>query len=250
MTKLIAVISGKGGVGKTTTTINLGTALNSFGKDVIIADANLTTPNLGLHIGVPIVPVSMNHVLAGKARISDAIYEHESGIRIIPGSLSIRELRRIDHSKLKDVARKLRKMADDFVIYDGASGLGDEAIASIQSADDIIIVTNPEVPAVTDALKTIKFIEGIGKSVMGVIVTRVRERKSEMTIDNIKDILEVPILGVIPEDNNMQSALAKKDAIVHTNPNSRASVAYKKVAAKIANVRYREPTLLTRIFAG
>jgi septum site-determining protein MinD len=87
MSRLIAVISGKGGVGKTTTAINLGTALNKFGKDVIIVDANLTTPNVGLHLGAPIVPVNLNHVLLGKAKVADAVYEHESGTKIVPSSL-------------------------------------------------------------------------------------------------------------------------------------------------------------------
>ena len=90
MAKLITITSGKGGVGKTTTAINLGAALNAFGKEVIILDANLTTPNIGLHLGAPIVPVSLNHVLLGKARLSDAIYEHESGTKIITSSLSIK----------------------------------------------------------------------------------------------------------------------------------------------------------------
>ena len=76
--KAIAVVSGKGGVGKTTSAINLAAALNFFGKDVVILDANLTTPNVGLHLGAPIVPVNLNHVLSGKASIVDAIYEHES----------------------------------------------------------------------------------------------------------------------------------------------------------------------------
>jgi len=67
--KLITVTSGKGGVGKTTTSINLGAALNELGKEVVVVDANLTTPNLGLHFGAPIVPVSLNHVLQGKADI-------------------------------------------------------------------------------------------------------------------------------------------------------------------------------------
>ena len=92
--KIITVTSGKGGVGKTTTAINLGAALNSFGKEVIIVDANLTTPNVGLHLGAPIVPVNLNHVMQGKAKVTDAIYEHESGTKIIPSSLSIKELRK------------------------------------------------------------------------------------------------------------------------------------------------------------
>ena len=249
MTKLITITSGKGGVGKTTTAINLGAALNSFGKEVIILDANLTTPNIGLHLGAPIVPVSLNHVLLGKARIADAIYEHESGTRIIPSSLSVRELRRLNHSKLKDVGRKLRKMAD-YVIYDSAAGLGEEAIAAIESGDELIIVTNPEIPAVTDALKTRKVIEELGKQVKGVIVTRVRGNKTEMPISNIRDMLELPILGVVPEDRNMQSALVMKDAIMHTHPRSKASRAYREIAARIiGNNNYRDnSTLFEKIF--
>ncbi|MBU0760178.1 MAG: AAA family ATPase [Nanoarchaeota archaeon] len=100
MGKLITITSGKGGVGKTTSSINLAAALNALGKEVVVVDANLTTPNVGLHLGAPIVPISLNHVLSGKAKIQDAIYEHESGTKVIPSSLSINELRRINHKKL------------------------------------------------------------------------------------------------------------------------------------------------------
>ncbi|MBI3334318.1 AAA family ATPase [Candidatus Pacearchaeota archaeon] len=241
MAKLITITSGKGGVGKTTTAINLGAALNAFGKDVIILDANLTTPNVGLHLGAPIVPVSLNHVLLGKAKIADAIYEHESGTKIIPSSLSVKELRRLNHGKLKEVGKKLRKMAD-YIIYDSAAGLGEEAIAALESGDELIIVTNPEIPAVTDALKTAKVIEQLGKSVKGVIVTRVRSTKSEMPISNVRDMLELPILGVVPEDKNIQNALVLKDAIVHTHPRSRSARAYRAIAARIAGINgYKEP---------
>ncbi|MEI6849713.1 MAG: cell division ATPase MinD [archaeon] len=240
MAKLITITSGKGGVGKTTTAINIGAALNAFGKDVIILDANLTTPNVGLHLGAPIVPVSLNHVLLGKAKIADAIYEHESGTKIIPSSLSVKELRRLDHGKLKEVGKRLRKIAD-YIIYDSAAGLGEEAIASIESSDELIIVTNPEIPAVTDALKTSKVIEELGKQVRGIIVTRVKGLKTEMPIKNIKDMLELPILGVIPEDKNMQTALVMKDAIVHTHPKSKAARAYREIAARIiGNGNYKE----------
>lgn len=232
MTKLITITSGKGGVGKTTTAINLGAAINAFGKEVIILDANLTTPNVGLHLGAPIVPISLNHVLLGKADIVDAIYEHESGTKIIPSSLSVKELRRLNHGKLKEVAKKLKRMAD-VIILDSAAGLGEEAIASLEAADELIIVTNPEIPAVTDALKTSKVIEQLGKTVKGVIVTRTQGKKSEMPIANIKDMLELPILGVVPEDKHMQSALVMKNAIVHTHPNSKSARAYRKIAAKI-----------------
>ena len=245
--KLITITSGKGGVGKTTTAINLGTALNSFGKEVIVVDANLTTPNVGLHLGAPIVPVNLNHVILGKAKVSDAIYEHGSGTKIIPSSLSVKELRRLDHSKLKEVGKKLRRMAD-YVIYDSAAGLGEEATSAIEAADHLIIVTNPEITAVTDALKTSKLAEELGKEIMGVIVTRVRGTKNEMSLGNIKEMLDLPILGVVPEDENVQTSLRYKDAVTHVYPHSKSSRAYKRIAARIAGVHYQEPSLFSRMF--
>ncbi|MDD5098634.1 MAG: cell division ATPase MinD [Candidatus Pacebacteria bacterium] len=240
MTKIITITSGKGGVGKTTTAINLGAALNAFGKEVIIIDGNLTTPNIGLHLGAPLVPVSLNHVLSGKANVSDAIYEHESGTKILPSSLSVRELKKINHSKLKDVAKKVKRMAD-IVIIDSAAGLGEEAIAAIESGDELLIVTNPEIPAVTDALKTAKVAEQMGKDVRGVIVTRVKGRKTEMPIVNVRDMLELPIIGVVPEDDNIQASLVRKDALMHTHPKSKAARAYRKIAARIiGNTNYKE----------
>ena len=117
----------------------------------------------------------------------------------------------------------------------------------VDAADDLIIVTNPEIPAVTDALKTIKLAEEMGKNVMGVVVTRVRRVKTEMPLANIRDMLDVQILGVIPEDDRMQTALVEKDAILHTHPRSKAAIAYKKIAAKITGVDYKEPNLLSRM---
>jgi septum site-determining protein MinD len=247
MAKLITITSGKGGVGKTTTAINLGAALNALGKEVIVLDANLTTPNIGLHLGAPLVPTSLNHALAGKTNIIEAVYEHESGMKIVPSSLSVRELGNINHSKLKEVGKKLKKIAD-FVIYDSAAGLGEEAVAAIESADELIIVTNPEILAVTDALKTAKLAEEMKKKVRGVIVTRTSGSRSEMPLENIREMLELPILGIIPEDEDVKEALVMKDALIHTHPNSRVAKAYRKIAANIAGVRYKERGFFGRIF--
>jgi septum site-determining protein MinD len=245
--KIITITSGKGGVGKTTTAINLGAALNSLGKEVIVVDANLTTPNVGLHLGAPIVPVNLNHVMLGKAKVTDAIYEHESGTKIIPSSLSVKELSRLDHRKLKDVAKKLKGMAD-YIIFDSAAGLGDEAVGAIEAADELIIVTNPEITAVTDALKAVKMAEEIGIEVRGVIVTKVRGNKNEMIISNIKEMLDLPILGVVPDDDHVLASLRNKDAVFHNYPYSKSSRAYRKIAAKIANKEYVEPGFFKRIF--
>ena len=171
MGKVYSILSGKGGVGKTTSAINLAAALNALGEDVLIVDANLSTPNIGLHLGAPIVPVTLNHVLDGRADVTDAIYEHDSGLKILPSSLSIRELKRINHDKLIEVAKELRKLAD-YILLDSSAGLGREAESAINSADEIIIITQAEMPSVADALKTSKLTEYLNKDIRGFIINR------------------------------------------------------------------------------
>ena len=232
MARIIAINSGKGGVGKTTTAINLGAALNALAQEVIIIDANLNTPNIGLQLGAPIVPVTLNHVLKGKAEIEEAIYEHSSGTKIIPSSLSVKELTKFNTHKLPGIANSLRDSAD-FIIFDSAAGFGEEVIAVLDSCDEIIIVTNPEMPAVTDALKAVKVARERGRDVRGVIVTRHSGAKYELPLSSIRSMLEAPIIGVIPEDKAVKEALTRRDAVVHTHPRSRVARKYKMIARKI-----------------
>ena len=237
MPRVIVITSGKGGVGKTTSAINLGAAINYFGGDVLIVDGNLSTPNVGIHLGSPEAPINLNHVLRKKADIFEAVYEHESGIKIIPSSLSIKESEKIEHDKVPEVKKDLEKVSD-FILVDSAAGLGREAMSAIKMADEIIIITNPEMPAITDALKTIKIAEKEKKVITGVIVTRVRKNQIEMSPETVKDMLEVPVLGMIPEDITVSKALNLRDAVVHTHPKSKASRAYKEIAAKIVGAEY------------
>jgi septum site-determining protein MinD len=237
MKKIIVITSGKGGVGKTTTAINLGAAINYFGKGVLIIDGNLTTPNIGIHLNSPEVPISLNHVLEGKADAFEAVYEHESGIKIMPASLSIKELNKAKPERLKDFKDDFRKISE-YIIVDSAAGLGVEALTLIQMADELIVVTNPEMPAITDALKAIKMAEQMKKQILGVIVTRVKKNDIEMQPEIVKEMLETPILGMVPEDIAVQESLSMKDAVVHTHPKSSAARAYKEIAAKLLNVPY------------
>ncbi len=237
MREVIVITSGKGGVGKTTTAINLGAAFNYLGKDVLIIDANLSTPNIGILLNAAQVPVNLNHVLLNKADVFEAVYEHDSGIKVLPSSLSIKELKKIKPEKLKDFKEDFKKISE-FIIVDSAAGLGQEANAAISLADRLIIVTNPEMPAITDALKTIKVAEEMNKPVIGVIMTRVRRNKIEMQSDTVKEMLEIPILGMVPEDICVQKSMNLKNAVVHTHPKSSAARAYKEIAAKILNVDY------------
>jgi len=254
MTKVYAVISGKGGVGKTTSTINLGSCLNQIDGDVIIVDGNLTTPNVGIHLGAPIVPVTINHVLGGQAKIEDAIYEHESGTKIMPASLSLKESEKINYKKFPEVIKKLKKLTNHILI-DSAAGLGEEARAAMDAADEIIIITNPEMSAVTDALKTIKLAEEINKPIKGVIITRYSGSKYEMSFSNIRDMLESPIIGVIPEDEAVKASQVMKNAVVFTHPRSRATFAYVKATKRILGegedmTSYEHLGLIGRILNG
>lgn len=237
MKKLIVITSGKGGVGKTTTAINLGAAINHFGHDVLVIDANLTTPNVGIHLNSPEVPISLNHVLQDKAEVFEAVYEHDSGMKVIPASISMKELKKIKPEKLKNYKKEFKKVSD-WIIVDSAAGLGDEAKHALKLADELIIVTNPEMPAITDALKAIKLGEEMKKPVIGVIITRVKRNKSEMQPETVKEMLEVPILGMIPEHEDVQEALNLKDAVIHTHPKGKASRAYKEIASNILGIKY------------
>jgi septum site-determining protein MinD len=232
MGRIIAIISGKGGVGKTTTAINLGAALNKLEKEVVVVDLNLNTPNIGIHLGAPIVPVTLNHVLKGKADIEEAIYEHSSGTKIVPSSLSVKEITKFNTKRIPIVVNELKGLAD-FIILDSAAGFSEEAMATLEAGDEIIIVTNPEMPAVTDSLKAIKIAREMGKEVKGVIVTRHRDQSYEMPLSSIKSMLEAQIIGVIPEDKSVKEALNKRDAVVHTHPRSKVSKKYNEIALKI-----------------
>lgn len=239
MARIITVISGKGGVGKTTTAINLGAALNKLGQNVVIVDANLNTPNVGVHLGAPIVPVTLNHVLKGRAEVEEAVYEHSSGTKIMPSSLSVKELGKYNTKKLPEVAQKLKEMSD-FVIIDSAAGFGPEALDTIEASEEILIVTNPEMPAVTDALKAVRVAKDMGKDVRGVIVTRYTGASYEMSLNAIKSMLEVPVIGIIPEDKSVKEAVTRRDAVTHTHPRSKASKKYREIAGKILGKESRK----------
>lgn len=237
MSKIIVITSGKGGVGKTTTAINLAAAMNYFGGDVLVIDGNLSTPNVGIHLNAPEVPVNLNHVLRGKAEPFEAVYEHDSGMKIMPSSLSIKELKKTKMEKLKNFKKEFGKIAEH-VIFDSAAGLGPEASSVLEIADELIIVTNPEMPAITDALKAVKLAEMLKKPVKGVIVTRVRKDDIELSPEVVKEMLEIPILGMIPEDDEVKKSISTKNAVLYTSPKSKASRAYKEIAAKLLNVPY------------
>jgi septum site-determining protein MinD len=242
VSRKIGVISGKGGVGKTTTSINLGASINYFGKTATVLDANLTTPNVGVYIGVPVLPVTLHDVLRGKKEVHDALFLHKSGTRFITASIALKDLKRVDPKKLVRAVKDLDGSAD-YLLIDCAAGLGREAIHAVKSVDEIIMVTNPEMAAVTDALKTVRLCKEFGKTIVGVVVTKTNAKNQDMPLKDIEEMLEVPIIGVIPEDRAVKESHVQKDAVVHTHPKSAASINYKKLAASLLGIEHYEEQL-------
>lgn len=232
MGKLIVISSGKGGVGKTTTSVNLSTALAKQGKNVILVDGNLTTPNVGLHLGLTKFPVTLNDVIKGEANLEDAVYIHPLGFKLMPGSLSIRSFSEINSRRIKKVFDDLKNMCD-FVIVDSAAGLGNEAISVLRNADEILIVTNPELPAVTDAFKVVTLAREVGIPVKGVILNKVRREDFDLGFKAIEGLLETPITAAIAEDKLMREAIYKKKPITHLRPNSSSAKQYHHLARKV-----------------
>lgn len=252
MARVICVSSGKGGVGKTTVTANLGLALTELGYRTMVVDANLTTPNLGFHLGVPLFPKTLHDVLKGEARIEEAIYYHPSGLQVVPAGISIEDLKGTRADKLSKAVLSL--IGDhDIVFLDGAAGLGKEPLAGFEAADELLVITNPNLPAVTDALKAIKISEELGTHVLGIVVNKVKGHGSELTLQDVEAILGYPVIAQIPNDERMDIALAAKSPIVTHAPNSPASTELRKLAASLVGVQWKPPAssnfaFLTKLF--
>ncbi len=239
MTRVITVIGGKGGIGKTTLVSNLSTALNDLGYGVMAVDANLTTPNLSLHMGMQLAPKTLHDVLRGEETLSNTIYPHVSGVKVIPGSMAMSDLTGVDAGRLQEVSLALSGKSD-FVIYDGAAGLGREAISSIMAADEILIVTNPDLPSVADAVKTAQIARDLHKDVIGVVINRVKGGAQEMKKNQIEEILGERVIAEIPEDRNVAKSIASKNPIVHFEPDSPASVEMKRLAHNLVGAPFKE----------
>lgn len=229
MTRVIAVIGGKGGIGKTTLVSNLSSALASMGHNVVAVDANVTTPNLGLHLGLHLSPKTLHDVLKGNTSLKSATYSHPSGFKVVPASMSVSDLRDVDVAKLPEAISTLNGTAD-FVILDSAAGLGREAISSMMSANEILLITNPDMPSVADALKTSKIAEESGKKIIGVVLNRVKGKSHELSTNQVERLLGYKVVSEIPEDKWIPKSIAMKMPLHSYNPNSDASIEFSRLA--------------------
>lgn len=236
MGKIVCVASGKGGVGKTTSVVNLGSALNKFGYDTIIIDGNINTPNLGLHLGMPNNGTSIHDVLKGNKSIYETVYLHPNGTKIVPASINMWGLLKMDVKRLNEI-KKLKEFCD-VILLDCSPGINGETEACIKSSDEVVIVANPEMPSVTDALKTIMIAKNNGKNVIGAIINKTEGKNYEMSIKNIEEFLGIPVISIVPTDDKVRKSLSEMKAVVDNYPSSKASIGFKKAAAKIVGQNY------------
>ncbi|MBI4175600.1 MAG: P-loop NTPase [Candidatus Aenigmarchaeota archaeon] len=239
MAKIIGVFSGKGGVGKTTCSINLGLAIQGFGDPITLIDCDVKNSNLGLHLGLYDFPITLYDVLENDINILEAMYIHSSGLRIIPASVYMINFD-INASKFKTALNDLESV----VMIDSPPGIGEDVLSLMSLCDEIVIITNPDLPSVTDALKTYQAANDLGKKIAGVLINRTANRH-EIKTKHIEEIFKGAILGTVPEDRNVKRSIHIKVPLVLYKPHSRASLAFKSAAAKLTGRDYSPPRLLT-----
>ena len=250
MARIICVASGKGGVGKTTLCSNLAAALARFGRSVIAVDCNLTTSNLGLHLGVPLYPVTLQDVLKKDVDVEDAIYYHSGGFRVVPADMSLLKSHSSTADKLLDVFYNLaHNGGSDFILIDSSAGLGRETKTAIEASDEMITITNPELPALVDALKLGQIAESLHTKNLGMVLNRVRHEPHEIKKEEAEEFLNLPLIGLINEDRAVSKAISAKEPVVMHKPHSMAARQFNAVAANLIGERYDvKPSVLHRLF--
>lgn len=230
--KVYTIASGKGGTGKTTVVVNLGTALAMLGKKTIIIDADIGMANIGLVLGLERSPITLHEVLSGKADIEKAIYNGPAGLKVVPSGISLQGFQESDPERLQEVMVKLLE-GIDYMLIDAPAGISRDGIIPLAVADEVILVVNPEIASMADALKTKILTEIVGGKVGWAILNRAGVDQTEIKRQKVRELLGVEVIDVIPEDANVRRAAAFKVPVVIRNPDSPAAIVFKRIAAKI-----------------
>ncbi len=251
MSRVLSVASGKGGVGKTTVVSNLGAILTEAGKNVTLVDGNLTTPNLSLHLGIPLYPVTLHDVLKNNAIMPEAMYVHPSGVKVVPSGLGIGDMEGTD-SRYLPVAIQELFGETEMVLLDTPAGLGQETISNLEASDELILVTQPNMPSLTDVLKTKNLAEDMGVDVIGAVINHHTGSREELNEEEVSEMLDgIPVLSKIPYDKKVPEAVAMKKPVVHHDPHTPASHALRELASKVTsedlNIEYKRGGILSRL---
>lgn len=240
MARVYAVASAKGGVGKTTTTANLGTTLAMAGHDVVVVDGDLGMPNLAGALGVDPDGATLHDVLTGEAAVETAVYDGPAGLSVLPGSNALEAFATANAKELEPIISTL-EASYDIVIIDTGAGLSDDTFVPLKLADEVILVSTTEREALGDTEKTRQLADRIGADVVGVVLTRVDQSKPNA--DVVASLLDTGVIAVVPESPAIREALSTRDPVVVHSPDSIATAGYRALAEALTGTPVPVPGL-------
>lgn len=236
MGEVIVITSGKGGVGKTTTTANLGAGLAKMGKKVVLIDTDIGLRNLDVVLGLENrIVYNLVDVVEGNCRIRQALIKDKryEGLYLLP-SAQTRDKTSVNPDQMRKLADELRDEFD-YVIMDCPAGIEQGFQNAIAGANSALVVTTPEMSAVRDADRIIGLLEANEMAHTHLIVNRLRmdmvKRGDMMSADDVVEILAVDLIGVVPDDEEIVVATNKGEPLVGNG--SLAGQAYENICRRI-----------------
>ncbi|BCL82654.1 site-determining protein [Ktedonobacteria bacterium brp13] len=255
--RVITITSGKGGVGKTTTTANLGTALAMQGKKVVVLDGDIGLRNLDAVLGLENrIVYDLVDVVEGQCRLKQALIKdkRQPELYLLPAAQT-RDKNAVNSVQMEQLCQQLRQEFD-FVVIDSPAGIEQGFRNAIVGADEIIIVANPEMASVRDADRIIGLVEAAGKPEPRLILNRLRpemvRRGDMMDVADVLEVLGIDLLGVVPEDEQIIVATNKGEPVVY-DQQARSGRAFLHAAQRILGEEVpledvvESPTLFERL---
>ncbi len=237
MGKIIVVTSGKGGVGKTTTSANIGTALAKLGKNVLLMDADIGLRNLDVIVGMEDrIIYDLTDVIEGNCRLSEALIKDRNmqSLTLLPAAQA-KDKTAVTPEQMVKLCGSLKEKYD-YILIDCPAGIEQGFKNAVAGADEAIVVTVPEVSAIRDADRIIGLLEAGGLKSPKLVLNRVRPEMTKkgnmLNLDDVKEILSVDALGVVPDDSAVIIASNNGEPVV-LNENSLAGKAYINIAKRI-----------------
>ncbi len=233
---VLAIAGAKGGVGKTTTSINLSAVLASLGRSVVLVELDLAMANVCDFLDLDARlehgrDPTLHEVLADTASVADATYEAPGDFDVVPSGTTLQGFANADLHAAGDVVRELRD-AYDVVLLDTGGGLGTETILPLSLADETVLVSSPRVASVRDTKKTRDLVRHVGGAAAGVVFVKSGSGRSP-GVDRIADFLSVELLGHIPEDSAVASAQDIGRPVVVAEEDSDAAKAYRALGSRV-----------------
>jgi septum site-determining protein MinD len=242
MGTVFTIASAKGGVGKTTTTAALGTTLAAAGNDVVVVDGDIGMANLATVLGFDPDGPTLHAVLSGDAAVEMATYEGPEGLAVVPGSTDIDDFREADATDLGHVVEELRT-AYDYVLLDTGAGLSHDNALPLGLADEVVLVSSPEPPALIDTDKTRQLADRLDANVRGLVLTRVTENVTFEIPEQVN--LDIPVLARVPYDEAVVTSFAARRPLCTHAPDSDAAAAYRDLAEELTGEQIPVPAAVS-----